>query len=113
MIKAQIFIAGISLIMFVVTIVLIKRRILREEYSVIWIISELVLLIFGILPGSLNFFSAIMGVYYLTAIFIIAFLFLLFVSFYYSIILSRLSDANRTLSQEVALLKEKMARQIQ
>jgi len=111
MIKAQIFIAGISLILFIVTIVLIKRRVLREEYAIIWIISEAALFILGILPGSLSLISAAMGVYYLSAIFIIAFLFLLLVAFYSSIVLSRLSDANRALSQEVALLKEKIEKQ--
>ena len=111
MLKIQFFIAGISLLLFVITMVLIKKRILKEEYSIIWIIAEIVLFLFGIFPKLLNIVSGILGVYYLTAIFIIAFVFLLVIAFYYSIILSRLSDMNRALVQEVALLKAKNGKQ--
>ena len=107
MLKAQIFVAGTSLLLFIITIALIRKRKLKEEYSIIWIIAEVVLFAFGIFPRGLTMISEALGVYYLTAIFIAAFLFLLIIAFYYSIILSRLSDMNRSLVQEVAILKEK------
>lgn len=107
MLKAQILIAAISLALFVITILLIKKRILKEEYSIIWIIAEIVLFLFGVFPGMLNVISRILGVYYLTAIFIIAFFFLLIIAFYYSIILSKHSDMNSALVQDLSLLKEK------
>ena len=107
MLKIQFLIAGISLLLFIVTIVLIKKRILKEEYSIIWIIAESLLFLIGIFPRSVSVLSDMLGIYYLTVIFIIAFLFLLIIAFYYSIILSRLSDMNRVLMQEVALLKAK------
>src|SRR4030042_58462 len=105
MVKIQIFISGVSLFLFVITIGLIKKRVLKEEYSVIWIIAETVLFIFGAFPRILTFVAGLFGIYYLTAIFIIAFLFLLVIAFYYSIILSRLSETNRALVQEIGLLK--------
>ena len=107
MVKTQILIAGASLLLFIITLVLVKKRLLKEEYSIIWLIAETVLFIFGLFPNLLNMVSKLLGVYYLTAIFIVTFFFLFVVAFYYSIILSRLSDMNRSLVQEVALLKEK------
>ena len=105
MVKAQIIIAFVSAFLFVVTIMLIKKRKLREEYSIIWIIAELVLFSFGMFPRLLTFVSDLMGVYYLTAIFMVAFAFLFIIAFYYSIILSRLSEQNSVLIREIALLK--------
>ena len=107
MMKFQILIAGASLLMFFVTIALIKKRVLREEYSIIWLIAEGALFLFALFPGALSVIAKALGLYYLTAIFLVAFLFLLVISFYYSIILSRLSEMNRSLVQEVALLKNK------
>lgn len=107
MLKTQFLIAGASLLLFVLTLVLIKKRKLREEYAIIWIMAETLLFIFGLFPGLLTIISNLLGVYYLTAIFILAFMFLLVISFYYSITLSRLSETNRLLIQEVGLLKAK------
>ncbi|NQT22860.1 MAG: DUF2304 domain-containing protein, partial [Candidatus Omnitrophica bacterium] len=92
MFKTQFFIVGISLLLFMATIALIKNRKLREEYAIVWLIAEVMLFIFGLFPALLTMISELLGVYYLTAIFLIAFLFLLIVSFYYSIILSRLTE---------------------
>jgi hypothetical protein len=107
MFKIQIFISAISVLLFIITVMLIKKRRLKEEYAIIWIIAEGMLFVFGIFPGLLGTISEIIGVYYLTALFIVSFVFLFIVAFYNSIILSRLSEMNAVLIQEVALLKSK------
>ncbi len=107
MFKTQIFIIAASIILFLITLELIRKKKLKEEYSIIWIIAELALLIFGLFPKILNVISGVFGVYYLTCIFLMAFLFLLVVLFNFSIILTKLSESNKKLIQEVALLKER------
>ena len=99
MINAQIFVTVTSLVLLFLTIFLIKKRKLKEEYAIIWIIAEVMLCLMGVFPNILVYISELLGVYYLTAIFIMAFLFLLMIAFYYSIILSRLSDINIALVQ--------------
>jgi len=106
MIRAQILIAGASIFLLAFTVYLIKKRKLKEEYAIAWIMAEVVLFFFGVFPQCLGFISRLLGVYYLTSIYIIALFFILGIMFYYSIILSSLFEMNSALVKEVSFLKE-------
>ena len=51
MFLAQFFIIGASILLLIITVMLIKKRVLREEYSIIWIAAEIALLMLGIYPA--------------------------------------------------------------
>lgn len=88
---------------------LVRRRRLKEKYSLLWVFTALVLLLLSASKGLLAKVSAVMGIFYPpSAFFLLAFLFLLLITLQFSVVISRLSERNKVLAQEVALLKLRM-----
>ena len=105
MLKIQIITGVVSILLLVIVFELIRRRRLKEEYALLWLLSGLVILIFSIFPKLLNIISRAIGLYYLTALFVISFLFLLLIVLYFSTVLSGLSEKNKELTQELSILE--------
>jgi hypothetical protein len=88
---------------------LVRQRKLKEKYSLVWLLTALALLAVSAIPGLLDGFGKLLGIYYSpTAFFLIAFFFLMLIALQFSVVISKLSERNKTLSQELALLKLKM-----
>lgn len=88
---------------------LVRSRRLKEKYSLLWIFTALVLLVFSLSGGLLDKLGRLMGIYYSpSAFFLLAFLFLMLITVQFSVVLSKLSERNKALAQEVALLKLKV-----
>ncbi|MDP3017698.1 MAG: DUF2304 domain-containing protein, partial [Deltaproteobacteria bacterium] len=51
------------------------------------------------------FFSQITGIFYLSAVVLLAFMFLLLIVFHFSVVISKLTDLNKELAQRHALLE--------
>lgn len=88
---------------------LIVRGKLREEYSFIWIVCAIILLVFSAWRDGLTQISRLLGVFYppslifLTAIFaIICFL------VHLSVVNSKLQNSIKELTQEMAILKKEV-----
>jgi hypothetical protein len=94
---------GISLFLYIIE--LVRQRRLREEYAWLWLLTGSMIVVLslwydlllsisiflgGILPSAVLFFSGM--------------IFLLFISLYQSVKISRLTDQVKTLSQEMALM---------
>jgi hypothetical protein len=85
---------------------LVRRKNLKEKYSLLWLFTAIILLILSVSRGALNQLAALMGIYYSpSAFFLLAFFFLMLITLQFSVVISKLSERNKTLSQEVALLK--------
>lgn len=88
---------------------LIVKGKLREEYAIVWILSTIVLVIFSFWRQGLEVVADLLGIYeapnmvFAAAIFII-----LIYLLHLSVVSSRLHDQNKTLTQEIAMLKEKL-----
>ena len=96
----------ISLIILVVVVDLIRRGMLKEQYALLWIASAIVLMILSVWRGLLDIIASILGVAYPPSfLFLVAFLFLLLIVLHFSVVISNISEKNKKLSQEVALLK--------
>lgn len=104
MLKIQMIIGTVSILLLVIVFELIRRRRLKEEYSLLWLLSGVVILAFSIFPNLLGIISRVMGMYYLTALFVISFLFLLLIVLHFSTVLSQLSERNKELTQELSIL---------
>jgi hypothetical protein len=102
-------IAIISSLLFLFNIGrLIVRGKLREEYAIMWIICTLVLVLFSFWRNGLETVSALFGVYAPpNMVFIGAIFAILIYLLHLSIVVSRLQEQNKTLAQEIALLKQK------
>ena len=88
---------------------LVRTRRLKEKYSLLWLVTAVVLLVMSVSKGLMDRLGAMMGIYYSpSAFFLLAFLFLVLITLQYSVVLSRLADRNKSLAQEVALLKLKV-----
>lgn len=102
-----IFTTFVNIAIFIVVIELIRRNRLKERYSLLWLFSSLVMLWFSISRKSLHFISHIFGIQYPPSfIFLLAFLFLIIINIHFSTVISELSNKNKTLAQDVALLTE-------
>ena len=91
---------------------LIVKGKLREEYAIVWLFSALVLIVFSFWRSGLDLLAHFFGIYdppnmiFTGAIFIIM-IYLL----HNSVVLSKLQKDNKTLSQTIALLKEKLEKE--
>lgn len=92
----------------VVTVELIRRRKLREEYAMLWILASIGLLVFAVFPRLLFLISKLIGVYYITTLVIMMFAFLSLVVIHLGVSASRSADDARKLAQRMALLEQKL-----
>ncbi len=100
---------AVSVSIFVVIIELIRRNRLKERYSLIWLAASAVLIVFSLWRGLLHFIALSLGIYYPPSfLFLLAIFFLLTLLLHFSVILSSLSEKNKRLAQEIAILKEKV-----
>ena len=98
-----------SVTIFLFIIELIRKRKIKEQYSLLWFFSGVVFIILSVWEGGLAQIASFVGIAYppaaLQMILIVA-IFLILIQF--SVIISRLSDKNDKLVQEIALLKGKL-----
>ena len=89
---------------------LIRGRRLKERYALLWLVTGLVLLVLSAWRGGLNTIAGWLGVsgYPPAILFAVATLFVIVVLLHYSTVLSKLTDENVLLAQEVALLRERL-----
>ena len=110
LIKVQIVVGLLSIFLLWTTFELIRKNRLREEYAILWLFTGIVVLAFSLWPEFLlsQFFARITGLFYLTAVVIIAFLFLLLIVLHFSVVISKLTNQNKELAQRYALLELKI-----
>jgi len=107
LIKIQIIVGALSIILLLITFELIRKRRLREEYAILWLFTGSAVLVFSLWPEYLlsQFFVRITGIFYLSAVVLIAFFFLLLIVFHFSVVVSKLTSQNKDLAQQHALLE--------
>lgn len=107
LIKIQIIIGALSLLLLLITLELIRKGRLREEYAILWLFTGVVVLIFSLRPEFFlsQFFAKFTGLFYLSAVVLIAFLFLLVIVLHFSVVISKLTSQNKELAQKYALLE--------
>ena len=93
----------------VVVVELIRRGRLKEKYSLLWLFAAGLLIVFSLSRGLLEYASRLIGIYYPPSfLFLLAFLFLLLITLHFSVVLSGLTEKNKKLAQELALLRQEM-----
>ena len=87
---------------------LVRSRRLLERYAILWLFSALVLLGLAIWKGLLQTVASAVGIYYApSALFVIAFGFILVLLLHFSVAVSKLSEQTKVLAQRLALLEER------
>lgn len=96
-----------SVILLLYTLEMVRRRKLREEYSILWLAGGVVMLIFSLKQDWLKWASDAAGIYYPPSfLFLIGMLFILLILIHFSITISRLYHMNKRMAQDLALLKQ-------
>ena len=104
--KAKIIIVLLSFSLFMFVLNLIRKRQLKIEHSVLWLVVSATILVASIWHDLADGVAHFLGVEYPPALFLsIAISFSLAILMHFSIELSMLKDQNKNLTQELAIYK--------
>jgi hypothetical protein len=96
--------------LFFLVFELVRRRRLMERYALLWLFATAVLLGLAIWRGLLEKISGAVGIAYApSALFAVAFGFVLALLLHFSLVISRLADQNKVLAQKLGMLQERVA----
>lgn len=105
----QILAIAFALCFFLFVLALVKRRALREEYSLLWLALALGFFVLALFPTLMDWGGQAVGIFYGPA-----FLFLIWLGFVslillnYAVVLSHLREESKNLVQENALLRHEV-----
>jgi len=109
MAKIQIIAIAASLLFLLYIVRLIVKGKLREEYSIVWIICTIVLIVFSFWRNGLEVMAKVVGVYEAPNLIFTGAIFAIFIYLLHlSVVASKLHNQNKQLAQDIAMLKEKM-----
>jgi hypothetical protein len=95
--------------LFFIVFELVRRRRLMERYALLWLFSTVVLLGLAVWKSLLEDVSQTIGIYYApSALFVIAFGFILVLLLHFSLVISRLADQNKVLAQRLSLVQQRL-----
>lgn len=98
-----------SILLLLVILNLVRTKKLSEKYSILWLLSVMLMLIISMWRGLLEVFARIFGIVYPPSfLFMLAFFLGIVMALHFSIVITRLSDEQVKLSQEIALLKARL-----
>jgi len=99
-----------SIALLLIILELIRRKYLRERYALTWLIAGSLFLVLSIRVDILYHISNFIGFSVpVNALFFFGILFLILIVLGLSVITSRLSEKNKILTQELALLKKRVS----
>ena len=100
----------ISMITLAIAVVeLTRRRNLKEEYSLLWLLACVVVLTVTLWRGALFYLSSLLGVgeFTVVPVVVIGAILLLAINLHFSVRISKQSEQIQKLAEEVAILKYK------
>jgi hypothetical protein len=103
--RIQLVALGVSLLLLVGVLELVRRRKLTEEYSFLWIICSLALVLLSVRRDLLDTAARWLGVYYPPTVLLMLLIMMVFIaSLYFSVIVSRQRQQIERLIEETAIL---------
>jgi hypothetical protein len=88
---------------------LIRKRKLLEQYSILWFVSAVILIVLAVWRDLLEVIARIMGVYYApSALFLIALFLGVILFVHFTLVISKLTRQNVRLAQELGLLRAEL-----
>jgi hypothetical protein len=96
-----------SAILLLYILEMVRRRRLQTEYSILWLAGGIIMLVFSLNKGWLEWASNAAGIFYPPSfLFLIGMFFILLILIHFSITISKLYQMNKRMAQEIALLKQ-------
>jgi hypothetical protein len=91
--------------LLLLVIELVRRRSLREQYALLWLLTSLVLIGLSLWRGALELLARLLAIAYPpTALMVTSVGCILLILLHFSLVISKLSDENKELAQRTALL---------
>lgn len=104
--QQQIFAMIVSVLVFAVVVDMVRRRRLREEYSVLWLATSVIMFVMVLRYEWLVALTSLIGAGLpTTTLFLFSIIFLMLLAVQFCIKISQLTDQVKNLSQENALMK--------
>lgn len=104
--RVQVFSIIGSLLLFLFILKLVKRKKLKEEYSLLWLAFGTIFILLSIFKPLLEIVASIIGIVYApAALLLILVISVFFILIQFSIVISKLAEGNKNLIQEVGILK--------
>jgi hypothetical protein len=107
--RIQFFSVTSSLFLFAFVLRLVKRKKLKEEYSLLWLGFGLVFIALAFYKPLLELAANALGIIYApAALLLILVTSIFFILIQFSVVISKLAEGNKNLIQEVGILKAEL-----
>jgi hypothetical protein len=111
--QQRIEVIAVAIVICALIFELLRRKRLMERYAILWLAAGITLLVLALWKGLLTQLAHAAGIHYLpSALFAVAFLFVLVMLVHASMTISRLSDQSTILAQRLALLQRRLEQQL-
>jgi hypothetical protein len=108
--RAHIALAVLVALAILVIIRLVRRRHLKPKYSLLWLTLGGFMVVIAAVPGLLDWTATRLGIYYQpTLLILLGLALLLLIVMHFSYELSRMENRVRTLAEEAAILRHRVA----
>ncbi len=112
-IRIQIMAVFGSACLIILIINLIRKKRLREEFSILWLATGFIFFVISVFRRLLDKFSYFLGIDYPpAALFLVLIVGLILILVHFSVAISRLKEDNKKLLQEIGLLKAEMEQSV-
>ncbi|HZX48514.1 MAG TPA: DUF2304 domain-containing protein [Nitrospirota bacterium] len=99
----------VSLFFMAYVVTLVVKGKLREEYSIVWIVCTIILIILSVWTSGMKFLANLLGVYAaLNLLFTGALFAILVYLLHLSVVVSKIQDQNKELAQYLALMENRV-----
>lgn len=107
--RIQFFSITSSLFLFAFILRLVKRKKLKEEYSLLWLGFSLIFVVLAFYKPLLELVAKALGIIYApAALLLILVTSIFFILIQFSVVISKLAEGNKNLIQEVGILKAEL-----
>jgi hypothetical protein len=107
--RTQIFVILLGLAMLLFVLNMVRTRKLREQYSLLWLFSAVVIVLSAMFIEVVEKLSHTIGIYYPPAfLFLVALLMVFVLQFHFSTVISNLREQNKSLTQDLGILQHEV-----
>ncbi|MFX0134632.1 MAG: DUF2304 domain-containing protein [Candidatus Hodarchaeota archaeon] len=104
--RAQIMAVVMAVTIFGFTFYLVRKKKLKEEYSVLWLLMTILLVIFALWSRLLLLLTRLLGMFNINStIFFFGFVFVILTLLHFSVKLSKSAEGEKNMAQKIALLE--------
>ena len=109
-IRTQVFVIVIAVLALAVLVNMLRKRTLELRYALLWMVMAVGILIFACFPELTKWLAGVLGIGTpINMLFFVGFCFALAIIFSLTVVISRMANRVKKLTQEMALLKKELA----